>query len=261
MSGDSEPTTQPAELTSAQDPQSWLVTTPILDLEDSKLRLRAQSLTQLCKTDRERALAVYNFVKRIPIGKPLKLRTRTARQVMDVGRGDAEDKASVLVALMRSAGIACRLQYVEVDGQMLRGLVDTLTSASRPVAQMWLDGRWQSTDTFIFDSTYMAAARQRLKDQGWDWGYGIHRNAHTVWTGHQSAYLGGVASDRDPLVLAIHGHFHDPQQYTRSPEFARHHTRFARSMLWNVLSPSIEKVMRDLRADGASGIAGETRKS
>ena len=38
------------------------------------LRLRGHALTQLCKNDREKALAVYGFVKRIPFAKPLKLR-------------------------------------------------------------------------------------------------------------------------------------------------------------------------------------------
>ena len=48
-----------------------LASTELLDLEDTRLRLRARALTQLCQTEREKALAIYGFVKRIPFAKTL----------------------------------------------------------------------------------------------------------------------------------------------------------------------------------------------
>ena len=178
------------------EPDRWLGTTELLDLEDTRLRLRAHALTQLCKTEREKALAVYGFVKRMPFAKPLKLRLRTARQVIDAGRGDAADKATVLIALMRAAGIPARLRYIELRGEVLRGLTSNVASAGRPVAEIWLNDCWMRTDTYIFDAAYMAAARQRLKEHGWDWGYGIHRNGDAIWSAAGEAFLGGVA-DRE----------------------------------------------------------------
>ena len=41
------------------DPQLWLRPSALLDLEDPKLRLRVHALTQLCKNEREKALAIY----------------------------------------------------------------------------------------------------------------------------------------------------------------------------------------------------------
>ena len=178
------------------EPGRWLGTTELLDLEDTRLRLRAHALTQLCKTEREKALAVYGFVKRMPFAKPLKLRLRTARQVIDAGRGDASDKATVLIALMRAADIPARLRYIELRGEVLRGLTSSVASAGRAVAEIWLNDRWMRTDTYIFDAVYMAAARQRLKEHGWDWGYGIHRNGDAIWNAAGDAFLGGVA-DRE----------------------------------------------------------------
>ena len=63
-----------------EEPEHWLGPTDFLDLGDEKLRLRARSVTQLSKTDREKALALYGFVKRIPFAKPFKFRLRTPRQ-------------------------------------------------------------------------------------------------------------------------------------------------------------------------------------
>ena len=56
--------------------------TDLLDLGDAKLRLRARAVTQLAKNDREKALAIYGFVKRIPFAKPFKLKLRGPRQVI-----------------------------------------------------------------------------------------------------------------------------------------------------------------------------------
>ncbi|RYF36636.1 MAG: hypothetical protein EOO21_01490, partial [Comamonadaceae bacterium] len=68
-------------------PGPWRGATRLLDLEDPRLRLRAQALTQLCKSEREKALACYAYVKRLPYTRPLKLHQRSAREVLDAGRG------------------------------------------------------------------------------------------------------------------------------------------------------------------------------
>jgi hypothetical protein len=76
-------------------PQDWLGTTPLLDLDDSKLRLKARSLVQLCRTDRDKALAIYRFVKRLPYTKRVKLQYPTARDVLEARGGDGDDKATL----------------------------------------------------------------------------------------------------------------------------------------------------------------------
>jgi hypothetical protein len=235
------------------DPGRWLGCGELLDLEDPRLRLRAHALTQLCKTEREKALAIYGFVKRIPFAKPLKLRLRRAREVIDAGRGDADDKATVLMAMLRATGIPARLRYIELRGEILRGLTSGVASAARPVAEIWLGGRWVQTDTYIFDAAYMAAARQRLKDQGWEWGYGIHRDGHAVWSGASDAYLGGMPTGRDPMVLQDLGVFNDPFELTMSPAWRSAHPRLPRAVHWNVLAPMMEKVIRELRQEASSG--------
>jgi hypothetical protein len=238
------------------DPSRWLACSELLDLEDPKLRLRAHALTQLCKTEREKALAVYGFVKRIPFAKPLKLRLRKAREVIDAGRGDADDKATVLVALMRAAGIPARLRYIELRGEILRGLTSNIASAGRPVAEVWLNDTWMRTDTYIFDAVYMAAARQRLKDHGWDWGYGIHRNGHMIWSGAGDAFLGGVPTEEDMMVMSDLGVFNDPLELISSAVWSASYPRLARAVQWNVLAPMMEKVVRELREEGSSARGG-----
>jgi hypothetical protein len=230
-------------------PGRWLGATSLLDLEDPRLRLRAHALTQLCKSEREKALAVYAFVKRLQFAKPVKLQLRTAREVLDLGRGDAPDKATLLVALLRLAGIPARLHYVELSGAILRGLTTSFASAARPIVEAWVQGRWVPTDTYIFDAGYMSAARQRLKDNGWDSGYGIHRDGHPIWNGVDGAFLGGVPTGQDPMVVDDLGRWHDPLQFIESEAWRRHHTRVARALRWTLAAPAMGRAIRELRED------------
>jgi hypothetical protein len=239
----------PPSSAAAQDhPSRWLGRTALLDLEDPKLRLRAHSLTQLCKNDREKAVALYRFVKRMPIAKRCKIGLSTARQVMDAGCGDAADKATLLVAMLRIAGLPARLRVLTMHGAILRGVITGVSQADRPLLEVWIGNAWQQTDTYIHDAETMAAARQRLKDEGWEWGYGIHVDGHMLWDGHQSAYAGGGPDSANPMVVREVGVFHDPMHHLRSRDFRRRYTPWLR---WNLLAPLMDRAWRELREGSA----------
>jgi hypothetical protein len=235
------------------DPARWLGATRLLDLEDPKLRLRVHSLTQLCKNDREKAVALYRFVKRMPISKRFKLGLRTARNVIDAGFGDAPDKATLLVAMLRVAGVPARLRFVTMRGEILRGVVSGVRHAERPLLEVWLGDAWQQTDTYIHDAETMAAARQRLKDQGWEWGYGIHVEGRMLWDGHGSAFAGGVPDAENPMVVRELGVFHDPRHYLTSPACRRRYVVWLRLLHWNLLAPLMDRGWRDLRDGTRAG--------
>jgi hypothetical protein len=235
-------------------PSRWLGASPLIDLEDPKLRLRVRALTQLSKTEREKALAVYGFVKRLPLTRPMRLRVHTAREVIDHGRGDGSDKATLLVAMLRMAGLPARIRYVLIDGEILRGLTSRVRQAARPLVEIWLHGRWLRTDTYIFDAAYMAAARQRLKEHGWDWGWGIHVGGAMLWDGYDSAFVGARPTGDDPMVLADLGVFHDSLQFMKSRAYHGLGSRFSRLLHLNVLSPMLQRGIRRLRDERSPAI-------
>ena len=205
------------------------------------------ALTQLCTTERDKALALYRFVKRMPVARRFKSRLPTAREVLDAGRGDALDKATLLVAMLRSAGIPARIRCIHLDGRILRGLTSVIREADRPLLEVWLDGEWQQTDTYIYDVDTMACARQRLKDLGREWGYGIHVEGRMLWHGEGSTYAGGLPDASNPMFLRDMGCFHDPLDYLTSPAFRSRCSLLRRLIRWNVLAPFIEHGWRTLR--------------
>ncbi len=230
-------------------PQDWLGTTPLLDLDDTKLRLKARSIVQLCRTDRDKALAIYRFVKCLPYTKRVKLQYPTARDVLEARGGDGDDKATLLIALMRSAGIPARLRYMEMRGEMLRGLIPRATPAARPLAEFWL-GHWVRTDTYIFDAEYVAAALERLKANGWEYGWGIHLNAQLLWDGKNDAFLGGKPTDQDPMLTRLLCVVSDPLELVSESLRANglRYRRSVRALQWNMLAPTMMRAIRELRA-------------
>jgi hypothetical protein len=240
----------------SHEDRQWLGATALMDLEDAKLRLRTRSLTQLCKNDRERALAIYGFVKRIPFARPIKFRLRTPRAVLDAGRGDALDKVGLLVAMMRIARIPARIRFMEMQGEILRGLISQMSAAARPVAEMRIAGRWLATDTYIFDAAYMAAARHRLMELGWDCGWGIRRDGASIWDGVEDAFLAG----RDGLVEDTSGVYEDPLAFIEGDLFRATHPPMARTLHWNILAPVMSKRIRGLREEASPGTPAALRK-
>jgi hypothetical protein len=229
-------------------PALWRGTSPLLDLEDPRLRLRVQALTQLCTCEREKALALYGFVKRMPFAKAFKMRLHTAREVLDQGRGDSADKATLLVAMLRLAGLPARLRFLTMRPESMRGLVPRGLHPHRPVLQVYSEDRWVETDTYLFDAAYAAGARERLRAQGWEHGYGLHRDGPSLWDGRESCYLNACPPEEDPLVLHDHGCFCDPLEFVSSPAY-REEGRLARALQWNMLAPRMDYIVRELRGN------------
>jgi hypothetical protein len=218
-----------------------------MDLGDPRLRMRAASLVQLCHTDREKALAMYAYVKRLSFLRPFKMGPRTAREVLDAHFGDAADKATLLVALLRLAGLPARMRIVVMHGEIMRGLVDGLSSISRPFVEVWMGGQWLRTDTFIFDADYMASARQALRSAGAAWGYGVHVQAPMLWTGQESTIMSPLPFEADPMVIEDMGVFHDPDHYMASSGFRARHSMLGRFLRWNLMVPRMRRAADRVR--------------
>lgn len=229
------------------EPQHWLGSTRLMDLGDPRLRMRAAALVQLCHSDRDKALAVYAYVKRLPFQRHFKMGPRSAREVLDTGTGDGPDKATLMIALLRLAGVAARMRVVVMRGDIMRGLVDGLGVINRPFVEMWIDGAWQSTDTYIFDADYMACARQALRAAGATWGYGVHVESPMLWTGHASTSMSPLPPDADPMVVQDLGLFHDPEHCMASRAFRARHTGFVRYLRWNLMVPGMRRAVDRIR--------------
>ena len=244
---------KPEAVPVSHDPSDWTDSTELIDLHDTRLRLKAKSVTQLSRSDREKILAIYSTVTRFTFAKPVKLKLRTAHELLRVKRADAEDKATLFVALLRAAGFPARLCYIELHGDIIRGLTTAIASAGRPVVQVWHDDKWRSTDTYIFDAHYVAAARARLRSLKWEWGYGLHRRGHTLWDGLEDAFLTGDPETSPEISMGVLGYFHDPYDFLVSPVCRERFPRVPRAWRWNMLAPGMNRAVTNLRETNGGG--------
>jgi hypothetical protein len=84
--------------------------------------------------------------------------------------------------------------------------------------------------------------------------------ATAVWNGVDPAFLGGMPTDQDPMVLEDLGVFHDPLEFISSESYRANHPRISRAMHWNMLAPLMDRVVRDLRDDVQRPAAASVKK-
>lgn len=196
----------------AADPPDghWLRETPQLDISHPRLHFTAQKLTQSRQTHAARAVAVHDFVRRLPFAASGDGSTRRASEVLRQGRGDCHTKGVLFVALCRAAGLPARLQFVDVVPRFLHGILDE-GPASMPhaVGQVLVEDRWWSTDGYVVDPALFASARQKLRDTGEGTGWGIVAEAQAQWDGRTDC----LQQFRQADVLEVFTPCHDTAHF------------------------------------------------
>ena len=197
----------------AADEHQWLGATAQLDLDHPKVRITAQKLTQARQTHAARAAALHDFVRRLPFStRPIDERV-TASEVLRIGCGDCHSKGVLFVALCRAAGLPARLLYVQLRPRYLNGILSEVpTVMPHAVGQVFVEGRWHSTDGYVIDPALFANAKALLRESVRDCGWGIVREARGVWDGRSESLHQFRAAD----VLDVFGSVHDPAHFCRS---------------------------------------------
>jgi hypothetical protein len=195
----------------APEPREWLGASDLMDFSDLALSAMARSLAG-GKKERERALAAHAKVRAMPLAFRHQAKPATASAVLRRREGDAVDKATLLVALLRLGDIPARLLFAAPPAEALRGLPVDVCCGPRPMVEACIEGEWLRTDTFIFDERYVRAAHHRLHHKHRDAGYGVALSGAIHWDGTRNAsVLGPDYAGADP----------DQHRYNDAAEFAR----------------------------------------
>ena len=124
-------------------------------------------------SDRERALRLYHAVRDEvrydPYNTPMKRAAYRASATLEAGHGFCINKAGLMAALCRAAGIPARVGYADVRNHLTtERLIDFMggdTFYYHGYTQIWLDGRWvKATPAFNKELT----AKFGLKPLEWD---------------------------------------------------------------------------------------------
>jgi hypothetical protein len=165
-------------------PRGWLLETPQLDLSHPDIQSTASQLTQSAPGARERALALHDFVRRVPFGAFPDVSHVRASDVLRANRGDCHSKGVLFVALCRAAQVPARLNFLRIAPRYLNGILEERPqSLAHAVGQVLIDGRWISTDGYVADPVLFAHAWQLLRLEQRDSGWGIVSDARASWDG------------------------------------------------------------------------------
>lgn len=130
-----------------------------------------------------------------------------ASAVLADGYGQCNTKGTLLMALLRSLGIACRFHGFTIDKDLQRGAIPALTFrlAPRSIIHSWVEafheGRWIQLEGFILDAGYLDGVRCLFPEaRGAFCGYAIGttdiQNPSVEWTGADT-YIQKTGINRD----------------------------------------------------------------
>ena len=233
------------------DPRRWLGDTPMLNLQDDKLRLRVQTITQFSRNDAERLRSISRYVASIPFDVPplasMKVTRATLARRQKVGW---YSKAALFQAMLRIAGFPARIRMIRVGPEMYRGLARDRGSFVLPVVEIWTGRRWVVTDAYVYDPPYLAAAREAVQKRGWRSGYGVHMDGQTDWDGVHDALV-MIVPEPVPGALPAQflGVYDDPQelgQQVKARSLVRWWAMLARNRIMSIL---IHREVRRLRRE------------
>lgn len=177
----------------SSDLSQYLQPTPLLDYQASPIQtLVAAKGWESLSTKTAQIEAVYTYVRdEIAYGYTTRFQI-SATQVLASKQGNCITKTTLLMALLRSIGIPCRLKAGLVEKVIHRGLLHGMSYALSPAElyHTWLEvrynNRWVEIGGHIVDRPYLQKLQAKFPDfMGSFYGYGIavlhFRNPPIQW--------------------------------------------------------------------------------
>ncbi|MGL4404755.1 MAG: transglutaminase-like domain-containing protein, partial [Notoacmeibacter sp.] len=125
-----------------------LAPTALIDSDHAKIVGLAQRLAPNELPKLEKVKRIFVFVRdEIKFGFGPRFYEHTASEVAEMRLGYCNTKGTLMVALLRAAGIPARQVFVDIDAQILRGIVDPGTLfVDHSYVELLLDDVWLATD-------------------------------------------------------------------------------------------------------------------
>lgn len=198
-----------------------LNSTPLLDVNHPGLRTLIESRGWMELNESDRIGAIHDFVRNeIAFGYNTS-DDLPASAVLADGYGQCNTKTTLLMALLRGAGIPCRFHGATIHKELQKGVVEGVLYRIAPEsiihswAEVQVDGEWIGLEGVILDETYLNGLRATVASDGGAFlGYGAGteniNDPPVNWCGTDTA-IQATGVNRD------FGVFDDPDDF-----YARH---------------------------------------
>jgi len=231
----------------------YLISNRIIDCDSPIVRNAAQEITAGLKSDREKAVAIYQFVRdRIKFGFAPKMDHAPASLTIRKGVGHCQPCTFVFVALLRATGIPARIHFVVVPLPVMRYVLSesqyasTTTGLTHGYTEVHLDDAWMGLDSYIIDPPLYQGAMDRLKSDSLEMGYGIDARGVNDWDGQGPSFVqfvhdGELSADINCGVYA------DPTLFYRSDRYLNRMSA-VETLLYPLVRGAINKKIERIRS-------------
>lgn len=230
---------------------SLLRSTKLLDFGHPRMKALLAERGWSHLPEHERTGAAYDFVRDEIVFGYNTSDDIPASQVLADGYGQCNTKSTLLMALLRSLGIQCRLHGFTIDKMLQKGAVTgwAYALAPRSILHSWVEvrhqDRWINLEGFILDRRYLAALQQRFAaHRGPFLGYGVGtpdlKNPPVAW------HCDDTYIQRDGINEDF-GLFDDPDAF-----YARHGANLSGPKRWmfeHVVRHMMNRNVQDIRLE------------
>lgn len=156
-----------------------LKSTQLLNYEDPSIQTLIADQNWMSMAEDARIGSIYDFVRdEINFGYNTS-DSLPASAVLADGYGQCNTKTTLLMALLRGAGIPCRFHGATIHKELQKGVVEGVFYRIAPEniihswAEVQVNGRWVGLEGVILDATYLDGLRETVaKNGGAFLGYG-----------------------------------------------------------------------------------------
>ena len=172
-----------------------LVATEYIDHHHPSIVALAKDITSHAKSDSstEKAVLIHDYVRdSIPFGWSGRFWNEKASDVLKTGRGYCNTKSTLFAALLRAVDIPCRLQFVDINTEILSGITDPHVAYETHTYTDVFNveqNRWYHVDSYVVDKALAMAAQDRLAREDKVIGYGVHRDGRSDWNGTEDVFI------------------------------------------------------------------------
>ena len=172
--------------------QQYLSETKLLDFSSPAIQALIAEKGWTSLPARGKILGIYNYVRDdIAFGYNIDDAIPASRVLAD-GYGQCNTKGTLFMALLRAAGVPCRLHGFTIDKLLQKGAMTGIVykSAPREIVHSWVEvlfeGQWLNLEGFILDMRYLDALRRKFSScEGSFCGYGVatddFKNPAVAW--------------------------------------------------------------------------------
>jgi hypothetical protein len=173
-------------------------------------------------TERENAIALHDYVREnVKFGFNKYFDSAPLEYILSCGYGHCNSKSRLMVGLFRAAGLESYQHFVVIPKDILKDAIPPSrywmipAELSHSYAEVKVEGKWCTIDSFIVDTPLLKGARARLAKEDRSLGYGVRLDSINTWDGQSNAF-----SQFDPgMLIEDHGRVDDLEAYFRDKRY------------------------------------------